>query len=124
MVGSNSAETYRMLPAPEQLASAAQYQAAARTFLAQLALSPSTVEAILAVYPASDYPSPHAALVALTTDVRWTCPSRAYARALAPHGPTWRYFFTQGLDATRAPAASLAGAFAYRRLSPGMADEL
>ena len=111
VVGSNSAETYRMLPAPEQLASAAQYQAAARTFLAQLALSPSTVEAILAVYPASDYPSPHAALVALTTDVRWTCPSRAYARALAPHGPTWRYFFTQGLDATRAPAASLAGAF-------------
>jgi para-nitrobenzyl esterase len=53
---------------------------------------------ILAVYPASAYASPKAALVAAITDGRYTCPARRTARQASPGGPTYRLQFAQGLD--------------------------
>jgi para-nitrobenzyl esterase len=52
-------------------------------------------DAVLAQYPASDYPTPRAAYVRLTTDARFVCPSREIARtvAAAQTQPVYRYFF-------------------------------
>jgi len=113
VVGSNREETSRMLPPPAQIATPQQYEAAARTFLSQFAWPSTTVDRVLAAYPASSYTSPHAALVALTTDVRWTCPARTYLRNLAanPAAAVYRYYFTHTLDAARAPAASRFGSY-------------
>jgi para-nitrobenzyl esterase len=112
VLGTNRDETSRMLPPPTQIATAAQYEAAARAFLSQFSLPRATEDAVLAIYPLSDYPSPHAALVALTTDIRWSCPSRVILRALVAAGSAaWRYYFTQALDPARAPALSAAGAY-------------
>jgi para-nitrobenzyl esterase len=51
---------------------------------------------ILAQYPASAYPTPRKAFVAVTTDSRFVCPSRTYARAAASAGGAkiFRYFFS------------------------------
>lgn len=111
LLGSNRDETARMLPPASQVATPAQYEAAARLFLSQFALPRATEDAVLAVYPASAYASPRAALVALTTDVRWTCPARAILRQTSRFGTSYRYFFTHTLDPTRAPALAAAGAY-------------
>ena len=55
---------------------------------------------VLALYPASDFRSPRAAMVAVTTDARFVCPSRQIARAVAANQTerVYRYFFTHALD--------------------------
>ena len=52
--------------------------------------------ALLALYPASDYDTPKKALIRLTTDVTWTCPARRLARSVNDHQtpPVFRYYFT------------------------------
>ncbi|MDI1475118.1 carboxylesterase family protein [Polyangium sp. y55x31] len=52
---------------------------------------------VLAAYPVGDYPTPQDALVALYSDLRFNCPNRSIARAVAgsQSEPVYRYFFTQ-----------------------------
>ncbi len=52
---------------------------------------------ILAAYPAADYATPQEALVAVYSDLRFTCPARNIARAVrkTQSEPVWRYFFTR-----------------------------
>ncbi len=52
---------------------------------------------ILAAYPVADYPTPQDALVALYSDLRFNCPARGIARAVATNQaePVYRYFFTR-----------------------------
>ena len=111
ILGTNRDETYRMLPPPNRVATEAAFEQFVRTFLALLPAA--KVDAVLALYPVADYPSPHAALVALTTDFRWGCPAREYLKGMAATGtaPLYRYYFTHNLDITQAPGSGAAGAF-------------
>jgi para-nitrobenzyl esterase len=57
-------------------------------------------EKIMALYPASAYPSPRRAFAQVTTDAEFTCKSRNVARALAQvqQAPVYRYVFKQTLE--------------------------
>lgn len=94
IVGSNADETSRMVPL---VSTAAEYEASVRSLFGAAAGN-----VLLAQYPASRFSSPRHALVALTTDAVWTCPTRRLARTLAASQsvPVYRYFFTW-----RAPGA-------------------
>lgn len=100
VIGTNADETSRMVA---RVSTAAEYEAAVRQLYGALA------NAVLAQYPASRFPSPQRALIAVTTDATWTCPARRIARALSASQtqPVFRYFFTW-----RSPgvAGSLVGA--------------
>lgn len=113
IVGSNKDETYLFLP--PSIPTPAAFEQAARAFLLGAGAPPGKIDDILAIYPLSDYANdPRAALVALTTDWRWSCPGRAYVRTIRAAGstvPLYRYYFTQGLDPMRAPMVSRAGAY-------------
>jgi para-nitrobenzyl esterase len=93
IVGTNSDETSRTVPIAVD-ASAADYDAAVR------ALFGATADAVLAHYPVTDYPSPWAAYVALTSDAKFICGARKAARALndGQEEPVFRYTFTHALD--------------------------
>ena len=58
---------------------------------------PGVLEKVKSAYPVEDYASPQEALVAVVTDVRFTCPAREIARAIAQgqDEPVYRYFFTR-----------------------------
>jgi len=88
IVGSNAQETSRMVT---PVTTAMEYQAAVR---AQYGATIGTL--LLNQYPASRFSSPREALVTLTTDTTWTCPTRRLARALASTqtAPVYRYFFS------------------------------
>jgi len=59
---------------------------------------PNSVDAIMARYPVSAYPSPNAALAEVTGDAFFVCPTRVAARALAAHGvAVYRYLFAHPL---------------------------
>ena len=87
IIGTNADETSRMVP---QARTDAEYEAAVRQLYG--ALAPRA----LAQYPSARFPTPRAALVALTTDATWTCPARRMARLLAGSqvAPVYRYFFS------------------------------
>jgi para-nitrobenzyl esterase len=88
IVGSNERETSRTVPIPVT-ATEAQYEAAVK------ALFGVAAPAVLAAYPAADYPSPWDAYVALTTDAKFGCGARKAARALVESGtPAYRYSFS------------------------------
>ncbi len=92
LVGTNSRETSRATPIPIT-ATEAQYTAAVR------ALFLGAGDAVLAQYPASAYPSPWDAYVALSTDAKFTCGARRVMRALAASStPAYRYYFSHVLD--------------------------
>ena len=86
VVGANADETGQAAP---PVATEAEYRA---LVVAQAgALAPL----VLAQYPVSAYATPRKAYVAVTTDARFVCPSRRFARAAASGGsPTYRYFFS------------------------------
>ncbi len=111
--GTNSEETSRMVPPAATVQSAADFERLARPYLAQYGISAAQIDAVLAAYAPATFASPHEALVALTTDTRWTCPARANLRALvgAQTEPVYRYFFTHRLDARLAPMLSALGAY-------------
>jgi len=93
IIGTNADETSRMVPV---VRTEAEYEAAVTAqFGARLAVP------LLLQYPASRFPTPRAALVALTTDTTWTCNARKIARAAAAAQtePVFRYFFTWRVNA-------------------------
>lgn len=85
-IGANADETGREAPA---IATVEEYEALVRAQFGGLG------DAILAQYPAAAYPTPRKAYVALTSDARFICPSRRFARAAAAGQaePVWRYLF-------------------------------
>lgn len=87
VIGTNAQETSRMVA---HVTTEAEYRAAVT------AQYGAAAPALLDLYPASDYASPQQALIAVTTDVTWTCPIRRLARAAADHQdePVYRYHFS------------------------------
>lgn len=93
--GANADETGSAAPA---VSSEAEYRALVTAQVGALA------PLVLARYPVSAYATPRKAYVAVTTDARFVCPSRRFARAAASGGsPVFRYFFSY-------PASRLYGA--------------
>ena len=85
-VGANADETAASVPA---IATEADYRLAVSAQFGVLA------PLVLAQYPASAFPTPRKAFVAVTSDARFVCPSRRFARAAAKGGsPVFRYFFS------------------------------
>ena len=84
----------------------------ADSYAAQLTdtVGPALAQRILAQYPIDEYGTPRAALIAATTDPRFTCTARRTVRALVEGQtePVYRYFFTQSFSG--GPLAAL-GAF-------------
>jgi para-nitrobenzyl esterase len=81
----------------------AQYEAFVR------ALFRENADRVLALYPASAYPSPKAALDALISDISFVCPTRRFTRAVAKYQlKTFLYHFTY---VTRVAAQLGLGAF-------------
>ncbi len=112
--GTNSEETSRMVPPAAMVQTAADFERIARAYLAQYGITATQIDAVLAAYAPAMFASPHAALVALTTDTRWTCPARTNLRALMASGqsePVYRYWFSHRLDARLAPMISAFGAY-------------
>ena len=105
IIGSNSDETGRSAPL---IRTNAEYVAAVR----KLFPTPALAAAVLAVYPASDYPSPRAAYVALTSDPTFVCGARRNARALHANQlqPVWRYNLSHVPD-NASPALRALGAW-------------
>jgi para-nitrobenzyl esterase len=96
IVGSNADETSRYVPAVPDATTYAS--------LVHQEFGAALGDQILARYPASAFPSPRAAFVAVTTDARFVCPARTIARAArgAQAEPVRRYFFSHALDSTAA----------------------
>ena len=92
VVGSNVDEA--SMAVPLSVRTEADYQAAVTQHFGATA-----GPALLRVYPAAAFPSPRAALIAMLTDVNFTCQVRAQANALVQHQqqPVYRYVFNHGL---------------------------
>jgi para-nitrobenzyl esterase len=90
VVGANSEETGRFV----EKMSEEEYVAQVNATFGELA------GPILAAYPSASYPSPRAAYVAITSDVKFICPARTIARtaAASQSAPVRRYFFTHALE--------------------------
>ena len=94
-IGANADETGSAAP---PITTEAEYRALVTAQVGALA------PLVLARYPVSAYASPRKAYVAVTSDSRFICPSRRFARAAAKGGsPVFRYFFSY-------PASRLYGA--------------
>jgi para-nitrobenzyl esterase len=102
VIGSNADETGRDVPLTF---SDAQYQAILTTTFA----NPVVRAQVANLYSAATFGSARRAYVALTSDLKFICPSRTIARTLAnaQGEPVYRYFFTEVPDA---PAAAVYGA--------------
>lgn len=101
IIGSNAAELEDawVIPVPD----AATYEALVRaTFFS---LGASTVDTLLATYPATAYPTPRDAAVALWSDAQFNCIARRSATVLsrANTAPTYHYWFTQVFEARSGP---------------------
>ncbi|MBK9967609.1 MAG: carboxylesterase family protein [Holophagales bacterium] len=95
VIGANADETGQAAP---PVATEAEYRALVAAQAGALA------PLVLAQYPVSAYGTPRKAYIAVTSDSRFICPSRRFARAAAKGGaPTFRYFFSY-------PASRLYGA--------------
>jgi para-nitrobenzyl esterase len=102
VIGTNADETGRDVPLTF---SEAQYQ----LILASTFPNPVVRAQVANVYSSTTFGSARLAYVALTSDVKFTCPARTIARALtnAQTEPVYRYFFTEVPDA---PTSSVYGA--------------
>jgi para-nitrobenzyl esterase len=103
VIGTNADETGREVPLTF---GEADYEA----FLIGTISDPGVRARVAALYSSANFGSARLAYVALTSDVKFTCPSRTIARALAgvQTEPVYRYLFTEVPDA---PASHLYGAF-------------
>jgi len=103
VIGANADETGQDVPSTF---SDAQYQA----FLTTTFQTPTVRAAVAELYSAANFGSSRKAYVALTSDLKFICPSGTTARALvaAQSEPVYRYFFTEVPDA---PGSSAYGAF-------------
>ncbi|MBX2801732.1 MAG: carboxylesterase family protein [Myxococcales bacterium] len=100
IVGANADETGLEVPS---IPDAEAFDTALR---AQYPFAPDTlIDAIRAAYPLEDYPSPRAAMVALTSDLRFICPSRRLARSAAANqkAPVYRYLYDHILENSGLP---------------------
>lgn len=88
IIGNNDAETNKT--APKTIQTEAQYVATVK------ALFPVGYDQVLEAYPASAYPTPRAAFVALTSDAKFVCGARQAALDLAANQSqaVFRYVFT------------------------------
>lgn len=115
IIGANADETLPFVP-PSLTTEAAYRQAVGGM------VGPAGAAAILAQYPVSAFASPRLAFAAMTTDVRFVCPTRRYAGAAArgQSEPVYRYFFTHALEAGQARSQGafhgLELAFVFRTL--------
>ena len=103
VIGANADETGQDVPLTF---SDAQYQA----FLATTFQTPAVRAAVADLYSAANFGSSRKAYVALTSDLKFICPSGTIARALvaAQSEPVFRYFFTEVPDS---PSSQAYGAF-------------
>lgn len=95
IIGNSAEETMQWAAGLGPVSDAASYDAAiVKGFGA--AAAPRIREA----YPMASYPTPHAALVKVTTDAFFTCQSLAVARALgrSQQQPVYRYVFNHALQ--------------------------
>jgi len=61
--------------------------------------APGIVDAIIAHYPSTAYPSPNRALAQITGDAYFLCPSRRFAKGVVDHGAVlYRYSFEQAME--------------------------
>ena len=92
MIGATTAENGRSAPL---LPDEATYKAAVRAYVARSGLPSTIADRALEVYPAAGYASPRAAYVALTSDIKFVCPSRRDAQRVsaAQPAPVFRYAF-------------------------------
>lgn len=88
-MGSNSEELAALLTI--KVATEAEFQAVINQNFG--AVAPD----VLAAYPVADYASPQDALVAVYSDMRFTCPTRLLASSVSKTQtePVYRYFFTR-----------------------------
>jgi para-nitrobenzyl esterase len=95
IIGSNTDETLGWADTAGRVTDDASYSAALDKVFGAAAR-----DRILALYPASAYPSPREAFAQATTDAEFTCRSRSVARALsqAQREPVYRYLFNQMLE--------------------------
>ncbi|MEZ4473302.1 MAG: carboxylesterase family protein [bacterium] len=100
IAGANANETAQFVP---PIPSAAAYEAAVRLQFGALAGQ------VLAAYPVDDFESPRDALIRVTSEARFICPTRRAGRAAASQGPAWMYHFTQALE--NAPRLRAQGAY-------------
>jgi para-nitrobenzyl esterase len=102
VIGANADETGREVPLT---LSEAEYQ----LILASTFPNQAVRTQVANLYSSAAFGSPRRAYVALTSDVKFICPSRTIARALvsAQTEPVYRYFFTEVPDAA---ASSVYGA--------------
>ncbi|MGB7739906.1 MAG: carboxylesterase family protein, partial [Steroidobacteraceae bacterium] len=102
VIGTNADETGRDVPLTFN---EAQYQ----LVLASTFPNPVVRTQVENLYSSAKFGSARRAYVALTSDLKFICPSRSIARALADSQtePVYRYFFTEVPDA---PASSVYGA--------------
>lgn len=94
IIGSNSDETSQSVPT---ITTEAQYKAAILTLFP----FPALADAILELYPSTDYATPQKALVAVTTDAKFLClGTRRSANTLrdSQSAPVYRYVFSHGLE--------------------------
>ncbi len=113
VIGSNSEETARMIPLPAMVATAADFERIARAYLVQYRLTPAQNDAVIALYNPMNFPTPWKALQELTTETRWSCPTRALIRTVVPvqREQAFRYYFRHRLDVRVAPSQSAFGAY-------------
>jgi para-nitrobenzyl esterase len=105
VIGINAEETASPLFRIPQVLSQPDYEATIhRQFPGDLG------DRILARYPVKDFASPRAALVAVTTDYQFICPSRQYLRFVArsQSEPAYGYLYTQVMNG--GPARQLGAA--------------
>jgi len=95
IIGNTTEETIQFVNAVGAVTDAASYSAAIEKVFGSAAR-----ERILATYPASNYPTPRAAFVQLTTDAQFTCQSMRVSRVLfrAQKEPVYRYLFAHALE--------------------------
>jgi para-nitrobenzyl esterase len=95
IIGNTSSETMQFVNAAGPVSDAASFGAAVAKVFGE-----SMRERVVAHYPISNYPTPRAAFVQLTTDALFTCESRRVARTVASvqQAPVYRYVFTHVLE--------------------------
>ena len=129
IIGTNTEEQGRNVPLAM---TEEQYVDAVRAYAVSLG-APGLANLLLAQYPSANYASPRAAYVALTTDIKFTCPGRKALQAF-DQGQTeavYRYVFSHVAD-NAAPRVKALGAthglelgFVFDILpNPGPGDEV
>ncbi|MEL6345777.1 MAG: carboxylesterase family protein [Myxococcota bacterium] len=92
MIGTTADETASPLFGIRFTLTAAQYEANVRAFF------PSSADQVLERYPVTDFATPRDALVAVTTDAQFTCPSLLITALAAEWGPVFHYIYAHAYD--------------------------